>query len=229
MIKKKNSLEDIAKLLPEGLDEKVLTQIAGLVGDKLNEEVTKVKEDLTRKFTSFMRGKIDSLKEQALKELELDNDTYRKAKLYETAAAIFAVENTAEDEINGGIILANMNEDLESKVETLVGEVERLLNENVKFKNAAKAYYDKSAKLEEQVTLLKANMVKINESSKLSTKAEKFSDVAKVITRDNFEGKKVLEAAKPSKDKTKLVTESQQDDNEFLTPDMMERFKILEG
>lgn len=229
MIKKKNSLEDIAKLLPEGLDEKVLTQIAGLVGDKLNEEVTKVKEDLTRKFTSFMRGKIESLKEQALKELELENDTYRKAQLYETAAAIFAVENTAEDEVNGGIILANMNEDLESKVETLVGEVERLLNENVKFKNAAKAYYDKSAKLEEQVTLLKANMVKINESNKLSTKAEKFSDVAKVITRDNFEGKKVLESAKLSKDKTKLVTESEQDENEFLTPDMMERFKILEG
>jgi len=76
---KNNPLEQIAKLLPEGLTESMVESIATLVHQKIEEEVNAKTEALTVKVKAFLRGQIDSLKEQAIKELELENDTFRNA------------------------------------------------------------------------------------------------------------------------------------------------------
>ena len=76
MSKNTNILTSISDLLPEGLDESTLGQIAQLVARKIEEEVKSQIGDLTVKVTSFIRGNIERLKEQAVKELELENETF---------------------------------------------------------------------------------------------------------------------------------------------------------
>lgn len=224
MTKKNNSLEDIAKLLPDGLTEQTLVQIAELVGKKISEEITKVKNDLSVKVSALMRNKVDSLKEQAIKELELENPTYRKAQLYETVAAIFSVENTTDDETHAAEAMFKISEDLQDKTESLLTEVDRLSQENIKLKNAAKFYYDKTAKLEEQVKQVESSKNKLTEATKNEVKS-KFSDVALVISEDHFKFKGIKEALKSVTNESKTLEPLNEEaaENEFLTPEMLAR------
>ena len=134
MGKTKDFLTSIADLLPEGLDESVLEKIADLLSNKIKEEVKTQNADLTNKVVSFIRGNIEKLKEHAVKELELENETFRNAQLFETMRSMFAVEVTPEDEVNGVSILATLGETQEQKINVLIAEVDKLLKENVKLK-----------------------------------------------------------------------------------------------
>ena len=109
----KNIISNISDLLPEGLDESTLEQIAKLVAKKIEEEVKVQVSELTTKVTSFIRGNIEKLKEQAVKELELENETFRNAQMFETVRSMFALENNLDDEISGLNTLVSMTEEQE--------------------------------------------------------------------------------------------------------------------
>lgn len=174
---KKKSLETIAEILPEGLDESILEQIAELVSVKIKEEVKEKISELTDKVRAFIRGNVEKLKEQAIKELELENDTFRNAQMFETVKSMFVLENTSEDELNGITALASIGEEQEKKNEALVEQVEKLLKENVQLKRSLKLSTDKTLKLEES----------IRELSESANTDPDFSDSAKVISKENFE------------------------------------------
>mgnify|MGYP003519897767 CR=1 FL=1 len=169
MGKTKDFLTSIADLLPEGLDESVLEKIADLLSNKIKEEVKTQNADLTNKVVSFIRGNIEKLKEHAVKELELENETFRNAQLFETMRSMFAVEVTPEDEVNGVSILATLGETQEQKINVLIAEVDKLLKENVKLKQNTKVLFDQNSKLKE------------------SAKGQKsFSDTAMIVSAENF-------------------------------------------
>jgi len=182
MSKDTNILTSISDLLPEGLDESTLGQIANLVAKKIEEEVKLQMSDLTTKVTSFIRGNIEKLKEHAVKELELENETFRNSKLFETVRSMFAVETTNEDHLNGISNLASISESQEQKIEVLVGEVDKLLRENVQLKKINKVLGGKNDKLEESVASLK-------ESFKVAsgkTQTKHMSDSAIIVSEQNF-------------------------------------------
>lgn len=182
MSKDTNILTSISDLLPEGLDESTLGQIANLVAKKIEEEVKLQMSDLTTKVTSFIRGNIEKLKEHAVKELELENETFRNSKLFETVRSMFAVETTNEDHLNGISNLASISENQEQKIEVLVGEVDKLLRENVQLKKINKVLGGKNDKLEESVASLK-------ESFKVAsgkTQTKHMSDSAIIVSEQNF-------------------------------------------
>lgn len=197
MAKKKDFVTSVAELLPEGLDENLMNSIAKLLSDKINEEVNNEVQSLTRKTLAFIRGQIDALKEQALKELELENETYRNAKMFESVRSFFAVELTGEDEMSAINALASIGEQQDNKIDVLVNEVDRLLKENTKLKSSLKVVVDKNAKLESSVTNL-SEQVKVAES--VGGKKEKaLSDAAVVVSEENFKKKeqpKVQESKK---------------------------------
>lgn len=187
MAKKKDFVTSVAELLPEGLDENLMNSIAKLLSEKINEEVNNEVQSLTRKTVAFIRGQIDSLKEQALKELELENENFRNAKMFETVRSFFAVELTGEDEMSAINALASIGEQQDNKIGVLVTEVERLLKENTKLKSSLKVVVDKNAKLESSVTSL-SEQVKVAEN--VSVKKEKaLSDAAVVVSEENFKKK----------------------------------------
>ena len=115
MSQSKNILDSVAEYLPEGLDESTLEKVSELVAVIIEQRVEEQVSDLSTKVQSFIRGNIEKLKEQALKELELENDTFRNAQMFETVRSMFALENNNQDELHGMEVLASLGEQQEEK------------------------------------------------------------------------------------------------------------------
>lgn len=189
MGKNKKVIESIADALPEGLDESTVEKIAELVAVTIQEEVKEKVSELTNKVKFFIRGNVDKLKEQAVKELELENETFRNAQLFETVRSMFALENSTEDELNGLNAIASMSEQTEEQNEILLSQVNKLLQENVKLKNQVKVATDKNKKLEESLETLKSDVDSLRES-----KSEKqLSDSAIIVSEESFKVKPTAE------------------------------------
>jgi hypothetical protein len=210
---KTNPLEQIAKLLPEGLTESMVESIATLVHQKIQEEVNVKTDALTVKVKAFLRGQIDSLKEQAIKELELENDTFRNAQLFESVRAIFATELTSDDEVTAVNLLASEQELVENKLQVLAGELDKSLNENIKLKKLLKVVSDKNTRLEESLTEQKQNLAESR-----ATRAMRLSDTAEVVSKETFQrqGKKLEERKEVAR---------HDGGNQFLTEDVLRLIK----
>lgn len=214
MAKKKiDALEAIAGLLPEGLTEDVAVKIADLVGNKIQEEVQKVKEDLTIKTTAFLRGNIEKLKEQALAELELENEGFRNAQMFETMKSMFAVELSPKDEVNAINTLALEQEEGEDKLDVLAEELDKALRENVTIRNTAKALVNKVKQLESKLET-------INEQKKVGER--QLSETAVVFNADKV--KQLREQRGNSKKEEKKDFSHI---NPMLTPDMVRLFEVI--
>jgi hypothetical protein len=214
MVKKIDYLTSISDLLPEGLDEVTLDKVAALLASKIDEEVKAQIGDLTNKVTSFIRGNVEKLKEHAVKELELENETFRNAQLFETVRSMFAVENTAEDELNGINALAGISEAQEQKITVLATELDKLVKENVRLRKAGKL-------LSEQNVALKESVAKINETVSNATAKNRphMSDSAIVVSEETFKKK---EAAKDTNTK-----KSQSNGNEWLNESVLDAHRKL--
>jgi hypothetical protein len=220
MVKKKNLSDSIAELLPEGMNSEILSKISDLVSkytvDKVNEEVKVYMENYARKTRSFIRSQIDKLKEQAVKELELENETFRNAQLFETVRSMFAVEVTGDDEINGANILASVNEAQESKIDVLVNEVNRLLEENVKLRNSAKVVAEKNSLLESSIKKLKDKVSNLVETK--TNRNSVMSDSAVVVSESTFK------KAGPDK---KVKASNKKFANEWLSEQVIDGVRTL--
>lgn len=207
---KTNSLEQIANLLPEGLTENVIEKIATLVHTKIQEEVNAKTEDLTVKVKAYLRGQVDRLKEQAIKELELENETFRSAKLFESAKALFVTELTPEDEDSAVELVNEENSGLERKLDVIAGELDKSLRENIQLKKMLKVVSDKNIRLTESVKEAKETLAESRAINSL-----KLSDTAEVVSKENFQrqGKRIEER----KDSVKPETNG----NNFLTEEVI--------
>jgi hypothetical protein len=217
MSQSKDILDSMAEYLPEGLDENTLEKVSELVAVIIEQRVEEQVSDLSTKVQSFIRGNIEKLKEQALKELELENETFRNAQMFETVRSMFVLENTAEDEVNGLNALASLGEQLEEKNEALLRQVDKLLKENVSLKRNAKVANDKSARLEEALVTVQEQMEQINEES---VAERKLSDSALVISSDNFDVKEADE---------KLNENHAVHGNEWINQGVLDKLNSLRG
>jgi len=190
MSQSEENLDSVAQYLPEGLDEQTLEKVSELIAVTVQQRVQEKVEDLSMKVQSFIRGNIEKLKEQAIKELELENETFRNAQMFETVRSMFVLENTSQDEVNGMNALASLGEQQEEKNEALLRQVDKLLKENVNLKRQAKVANDKSTMLEEALVTVKDEMESINENSAAE---RQLSDSALVISEDNFDVKEADE------------------------------------
>jgi len=190
---KKNSLEEIAKLLPEGLTDDLLEKIASLVHNKIVEEVNGKTQELTVKVKAYLRGQVERLKEQAIKELELENDVYRNAKLFESVKSLFVTELSDNDEVNAINLMAFEQDSLNKKLNVLAGELDKSLKESVELKKHLKVLLDKNRLLESKI---KSNEQTLNESRAIRSMSLKGD--AQVISKENFQrqGKKLVESNK---------------------------------
>jgi len=217
MSQSKNILDSVAEYLPEGLDESTLEKVSELVAVIIEQRVEEQVSDLSTKVQSFIRGNIEKLKEQALKELELENDTFRNAQMFETVRSMFALENNNQDELHGMEVLASLGEQQEEKNQALLRQVDKLLKENVNLKRKSKVATDKSIKLEETMQAVQSELVNLQESSNAE---RKLSETALVISEDNF---KVKEADE------KLNENHAGHGNEWINQGVLEKLNSYRG
>jgi len=194
----------IAELLPEDLSEAAISEIAALVNTVISEQVADKIRELESKVKGFMRARVDELKEQALRELEEENETMRNASLFESVKTLMALELNKNDKSNAISDLVEEQKEFEEEVTILTDELRKSFEENEKIHTSLYALSQKVDKLEEdKATLLEA--VTILEESK--DEPFKSSEKALIITED-------VDKREANKPDAQAV-------NDLLTPEVM--------
>jgi arsenate reductase-like glutaredoxin family protein len=93
-----SKLEDIINILPEGLSESTVEEICKLVGSVIEEQVDTKVNELSGKVNAFLRTKVEDLKEQALAELQEENEMFRNARIFESIKSLMALEINEEEQ-----------------------------------------------------------------------------------------------------------------------------------
>jgi len=203
MKSKKEQTLPIAELLPEGLSEAAVSEIALLVNTVISEQVEEKTRQLEAKVKGFMRLRVDELKEQALRELREDEDFIRNASLFESVKTLMALELSKDDEDSAISELVREQQEFETEVEVLTEELRKSFEETAKAEAQFKVLSQKVVKLEEdKATLLEA----VDTLEESTDQPFKSSEKAVIITENVDE--------KPKKSNEIL-------DNDFLTPEVM--------
>ena len=203
MKSKKEQTLPIAELLPEGLTEAAVSEIAHLVNSVISEQVEEKTRQLEVKVKGFMRLRVDELKEQALKELREDEDFIRNASLFESIKTLMALELSKDDEDSAISDLVQEQQEFETEIDVLTEELRKSFDETAKVEAQLKALSQKVVKLEEDKTTLLEAVDTLEDTKDLPFKS---SEKAVIITED----------VDRSPEKSNEIL-----DNDFLTPEVM--------
>ena len=194
----------IAELLPEGLSEAAVSEIAMLVNSVITEQVDEKIRGLEAKVQGFIRSRVDVLKDQAVRELQEENETMRNASLFESVKTLMALELRKDDEDNAISDLVQEQQEFEAEVNILTEELRKSFEENEKLATSVNALSTKVGKLtEDKETLLEAVDI-LEESKDLPFKS---SEKAVIIAEDV--------------DKKEEARVQPQSVNDLLTPEVM--------
>jgi flagellar motility protein MotE (MotC chaperone) len=89
-------IEDIAQLLPEGITEETIVEIAGVMESLIEQRVQEEVSDLTDKVFAYLSMKRQQIQEAALEELHESNAVYRDAQRFRELMGYMAVEYRPE-------------------------------------------------------------------------------------------------------------------------------------
>ena len=206
------NMESLADLLPEGLTEHAVDEIAKHVDSIITERVTGEVEGLITKVNAFLRMKVDDIKEYALKELRQDEDFVRNGHLYENMKSLMSIELEQQDKESAISTLVDVNEETQENVSILTKEVERLMEENQKVVAVAEALNDKVVFLEQEKNELREKTEDLVESQQLP-----FESSEKAVMVSNSEDGDIV-----------AENEEVRSLNEFLTPEVMRFMPIAE-
>jgi|TARA_A100000172_G_scaffold38012_1_gene23169 predicted nuclease with TOPRIM domain len=199
-----SKFDDISTLLPEGLTEDTVTEIANLVSEVISEEVENKVKDLENKVHGFLRMKIDEVKDHAISELEQENETYKNARIFESLKALMSLELNSADDDNAVSQTRREFEEIQEENEVLVRELNGALTECSKMENTLRVLSGKIETLEEERLDLQEAVVSLEESATLPFKS---NEKAVVISEQVDE-----EVAK---------TVEPRSNNEFINEDML--------
>ena len=159
-----SKFDSISELLPEGLTEDTVEEIAALVSDVISEEVEDKIKNLENKVHGFLRLKIEEVKSHALVELEQENETFKNARIFESLKALMALELNSSDDDNA---ISQTRKEFEEENDVLVSELDSALVENSKLENTLRVLSEKVELLEDEKDTLQESVVELEESARL--------------------------------------------------------------
>ena len=130
-----SNIQNIADILPEGLDESTVEQIFQLVDSTINEQVAEKIGLLEARVTAYIRTKIDDLKEQALTELSEESEVYRNARLFESVRTLMSLELNTDDQDNALSEMTSQYGELQEEFDVLNNQLASLVEENQNLEN----------------------------------------------------------------------------------------------
>ena len=204
-----SNLENIANILPEGLDESTVQSVFELVDSTINEQVAEKVGLLEAKVNAYLRTKIDQLKQQALNELSEESEVFRNARLFESVRTLMALELNGDDEENALSEMTEQHGELQEEFDVLTSQVNSLVVENEKLQGTIKVLNDKVSISEGNVEELEGHKAQLLEEVEnlVAARDEAFasSEQAVVVSQADIE-----------------INESKtQTGNEFLTDEVM--------
>jgi len=157
MKNKEEQILPIAELLPEGLSEAAITEIATLVNTVIEEQVNEKIHQLEANVKGFIRLRVDDLKKHAMRELCEEDSSVRNAQLFESVKSLIALEINSEDEDSVISDLVQEQQDFEEEVSVLTEELRKAFTENDKMESIIGNLSNKVDRLEkDNVTLSEA-------------------------------------------------------------------------
>ena len=205
-----DSMESLADLLPEGLTEHAVDEIAKLVDSVITERVDDEVNGLITKVNGFLRMKVDDIKDYALQELAQDDEFVRNGHIYENMKTMMSIELDQHDKETAMAGLVDVNEEAQENISTLTSEVDRLMEENQKVISIADALSDKVELLEKEKMELAEETETLVESQQLP-----YESSEKAVMVSNSDDGPI------AADKEEIL-------NEFLTDDVMRYMPIAE-
>ena len=200
-----SKFDSISQLLPEGLTEETVSEIATLVNEVISEEVENKVKDLENKVHGFLRMKIDEVKSHAMAELEQENETFKNARIFESLKALMALELNADDEDNAISQTRREFDEVQEENDVLVRELNSALTECSKLENTLRVLSEKIEILEEEKQNLHESVVVLEESARLPFE----SNEKAVVISEQVDEEITQETVEPH------------DGNEFINEDMM--------
>ena len=200
-----SKFDNISELLPEGLTEDTVEEIAALVSSVIEEEIGNKVKELENKVHGFLRMKIDEVKDHAISELEQENETFKNARIFESLKALMALELNTVDDDNAVTQTRKEFDELQEENNVLVRELNSTLTECSKMENTLHVLSGKIERLEEERYDLTEAVVALEESAKLPFES---NEKAVVISEQNVD-----------EEITENLVESQH--SEFITKEMM--------
>jgi len=150
----KKKIEDIAQLLPEGITEETITEIAGVMQGLIEERVQEEVSDLTDKVFAYLSMKRQQIQEAALEELHESNDVYRDAQRFRELMGFMAVEFRPEHvDAESEKRLAEASELVEDN-EVLARELSESLKEQERLAKTIQLLESKVSKREREIDSL---------------------------------------------------------------------------
>ena len=205
-----DNMNNLAELLPEGLTEHAMDEIAKLVDSVISERVDSEVNDLITKVNGFLRMKVDDIKQYALQELAQDEEFVRNGHIYENMKSMMSIELDERDKDTAISDLVDVNEEAQENVSKLTSELDRLMEENEKLFSVTDVLQDKIKLLEQEKIDLKEEPASLVESQQLPIES---SEKAVMVSK-NVDGP--------------VTAENEGILNEFLTPEVMRFMPIAE-
>ena len=150
----KKKIEDIAQLLPEGITEETVVEIAGVMQNLIEERVEEEVSELTDKVFAYLSMKRQQIQEAALEELHESNDVYRDAQRFRELMGFMAVEFRPEHvDAESEKRLAEASELVEDN-EVLARELSESLKEQERLAKTIQLLESKVSKREREIESL---------------------------------------------------------------------------
>ena len=202
-----SKFDNISELLPEGLTDDTVEEIAVLVSQVISEEVGNKVKDLENKVHGFLRMKIEEVKSHAIMELEHENETFKNARIFESLKALMALELNSDDEDTAVSQTRKEFDEVQEENNVLVRELDSALTECSKLENTLRVLSEKVELLEDERHDLKEEVQSLEESAKLPFESnEKAVIISELVDVD--EGEMINKEVEPQ-------------GNEFLNEEMM--------
>lgn len=167
-----SEVKTIAELLPEGLSEETVTQIAELVDTVIKEEVNERVKLLEAKVKGFLRMEITSIKEHALRELQEESEVYKNAQLFESIKSLMALELGQKDEESAVAQVVREQSEVEEENSVLIEELNSASKHIQELERTVKVLSKKNKALEEHASILEQTTNQLEEEmSKLEEQA----------------------------------------------------------
>ena len=176
-----DNFKEIAELLPDGLTESAINDICSLVDSIIVEQVEEKVSALETKVNGFIRLKIDELKDQALFELESENELVRNAHIYEQIKSLMSVELTDKDDETALANIMRESHEVAEERDLVIDEFNKSLQENEKLENTINMLSSRLEKIDEEKDTLIEEVEHLQNSK---DKPFKSSEQAKMITAD---------------------------------------------
>ena len=152
-----DKVNDIAELLPEGMSEELVSEIAKVMQDVIAERIDEEMALLTNKVHAFLRHQMDTVQEAALDELSESHEIYRDAQALKDIKSVLAFEIEREDIQHVASQIDESVAKAQEDNQTLVQELAESIKENKRLERVA-------TNLEDKVVALNENIVHLQES-----------------------------------------------------------------